>query len=166
MGIFSFTKGIGEKLRGNKQETPAATPAPTPQAAPKSNEPDPQLIANLLINRIQAMNLAINGLSVHYDGATDTAEIKGTAKTQADREKAILAAGNVDHVAKVVDHIMVETASPESKMYTVKSGDNLSKISKEVYGDANQYQKIFEANQPMLSSPDKIYPGQVLRIPA
>ena len=61
---------------------------------------------------------------------------------------------------------MVETASPESKMYTVKSGDNLSKISKEVYGDANQYQKIFEANQPMLSSPDKIYPGQVLRIPA
>lgn len=166
MGIFSFTKGIGEKLRGNKQETPAATPAPTPQAAPKSNEPDPQMIANLLINRIQAMNLAINGLSVHYDGATDTAEIKGTAKTQADREKAILAAGNVDHVAKVVDHIMVETASPESKMYTVKSGDNLSKISKEVYGDANQYQKIFEANQPMLSSPDKIYPGQVLRIPA
>ena len=166
MGIFSFTKGIGEKLRGNKQESPAATPAPTPQAAPKSNEPDPQLIANLLINRIQAMNLAINGLSVHYDGTTDTAEIKGTAKTQADREKAILAAGNVDHVAKVVDHIMVQTASPESKMYTVKSGDNLSKIAKEVYGDANQYQKIFEANQPMLSSPDKIYPGQVLRIPA
>ena len=166
MGIFSFTKGIGEKLRGHKDEAPAATPAPTQQAAPKSNEPDPQMIANLLINRIQAMNLGINGLSVHYDGATDTAEIKGNAKTQADREKAILAAGNVDHVAKVVDHIMVETASPESKMYTVKSGDNLSKISKEVYGDANQYQKIFEANQPMLSSPDKIYPGQVLRIPA
>ena len=165
MGIFSFTKGIGEKLRGHKDEAPAA-PAPTQQAAPKSNEPDPQMIANLLINRIQGLNLAIDGLSVHYDGATDTAEIKGNAKTQADREKAILAAGNIDHVAKVVDHIMVETASPESKMYTVKSGDNLSKISKEVYGDANQYQKIFEANQPMLSSPDKIYPGQVLRIPA
>ncbi len=171
MGIFNFTKGIGEKLSGHKKEAaPAQQAAPTqqtaPQASPKSNEPDPQLIANLLINRIQGLNLAINGLSVHYDGNTDTAEIKGTAKTQADREKAILAAGNVDHVAKVVDHIMVETASPESKMYTVKSGDNLSKISKEVYGDANQYQKIFEANQPMLSSPDKIYPGQVLRIPA
>lgn len=167
MGIFSFTKGIGEKLRGHKQEAaPAASPAPAQQAAPQNNEPDPQMIANLLINRIQGLNLAIDGLSVHYDGKTDTAEIKGNAKTQADREKAILAAGNVDHVATVVDHIMVETASPESKMYTVKSGDNLSKISKEVYGDANQYQKIFEANQPMLSSPDKIYAGQVLRIPA
>ena len=53
-----------------------------------------------------------------------------------------------------------------SKTYTVKSGDNLSKISKEVYGDANKYQKIFEANKPMLKDPDKIYPGQVLRIPA
>ena len=163
MGIFSFTKGIGEKLRGHKDPAPAATPT---QAAPQNNEPDPQMIANLLLNRIQGLNLAIDGLSVHYDGKTDTAEIKGNAKTQADREKAILVAGNVDHVAQVVDHITVETASPESKMYTVKSGDNLSKISKEVYGDANQYQKIFEANQPMLSSPDKIYPGQVLRIPA
>lgn len=53
----------------------------------------------------------------------------------------------------------------ESKTYTVKSGDTLSKISKEVYGDANKYQQIFEANKPMLKDPDKIYPGQVLRIP-
>jgi len=59
----------------------------------------------------------------------------------------------------------VETPEPESKFYTVKSGDNLSKISKEMYGDANQYPKIFEANKPMLKSPDEIFPGQVLRIP-
>jgi len=52
-----------------------------------------------------------------------------------------------------------------SKTYTVKAGDTLSKISKEMYGDANQYQRIFEANQPMLKDPDKIYPGQMLRIP-
>ncbi len=52
------------------------------------------------------------------------------------------------------------------QFYTVKSGDTLSKISKEMYGDANQYGKIFEANRPMLSNPDKIYPGQSLRIPA
>ena len=50
-------------------------------------------------------------------------------------------------------------------MYTVKSGDTLSKIAKEMYGDANQYNKIFEANKPLLSDPNKIYPGQVLRIP-
>jgi nucleoid-associated protein YgaU len=53
-----------------------------------------------------------------------------------------------------------------SKTYTVKAGDNLSKIAKEFYGDANAYQQIFEANKPMLKDPDKIYPGQVLRIPA
>ena len=54
----------------------------------------------------------------------------------------------------------------ESKTYTVKSGDTLSKIAKEFYGNANKYQQIFEANKPMLKDPDKIYPGQVLRIPA
>lgn len=53
----------------------------------------------------------------------------------------------------------------QSRTYTVKSGDTLSKIAKEMYGDANQYPQIFEANQPMLKDPDKIYPGQVLRIP-
>jgi len=47
----------------------------------------------------------------------------------------------------------------------VEKGDTLSAISKRVYGDANKYQKIFEANKPMLSDPNKIYPGQVLRIP-
>ena len=53
----------------------------------------------------------------------------------------------------------------ESKTYTVKSGDSLSKIAKEFYGEASKYNQIFEANQPMLKDPDKIYPGQVLRIP-
>ena len=48
----------------------------------------------------------------------------------------------------------------------LKPGDTLSKIAKEEYGDANTYMKIFEANKPMLSNPDKIYPGQVLRVPA
>jgi nucleoid-associated protein YgaU len=48
----------------------------------------------------------------------------------------------------------------------VVSGDNLSKIAKKFYGDANKYPVIFEANKPMLSHPDKIYPGQMLRIPA
>ena len=53
----------------------------------------------------------------------------------------------------------------QSRTYTVKPGDTLSKIAREMYGDANQYPRIFEANQPMLKDPDKIYPGQVLRIP-
>jgi nucleoid-associated protein YgaU len=52
-----------------------------------------------------------------------------------------------------------------SRFYTVKSGDSLSKIAREFYGDAGKYPQIFEANKPMLKDPDKIYPGQTLRIP-
>jgi len=50
--------------------------------------------------------------------------------------------------------------------YTVKKGDTLSKISKQFYGDANAYKKIFDANRDQLKDPDKIQPGQVLRIPS
>ena len=59
----------------------------------------------------------------------------------------------------------VATPAPQAKFYTVQSGDTLSKVSKDFYGDANKYNTIFEANKPMLTHPDKIYPGQVLRIP-
>jgi nucleoid-associated protein YgaU len=54
----------------------------------------------------------------------------------------------------------------QSRTYTVEKGDTLSAIAKKFYGDASDYPAIFEANKPMLSDPDKIYPGQVLRIPA
>lgn len=169
MGLFSFAKDIGDKIfhRNKDQQAPASQPAstlaPTAPAAPA--EPNAQEIANLLIQRIQ-QNATINNLSVNYDGNVDKVTINGSAPTQADREKAILAAGNVQYVAQVEDNISVDAPEPESRMYTVQSGDTLSKISKEVYGDANQYNKIFEANKPLLSDPNKIYPGQVLRIPA
>jgi nucleoid-associated protein YgaU len=55
--------------------------------------------------------------------------------------------------------------APASVFYTVKKGDNLSTIAKEQYGNASKYMVIFEANKPMLKDPDKIYVGQVLRIP-
>jgi LysM repeat protein len=60
--------------------------------------------------------------------------------------------------------LTVESPVEESKYYTVRSGDTLSKVAKEFYGNANAYMQIFEANTPMLSHPDKIYPGQTLRI--
>ena len=59
----------------------------------------------------------------------------------------------------------VEAPEPEAQFYTVQSGDTLSKIAKEMYGDAMKYNDIFEANTPMLKDPNLIYPGQVLRIP-
>jgi nucleoid-associated protein YgaU len=57
-----------------------------------------------------------------------------------------------------------ETA-PAFKMYTIKSGDSLSKIAKREYGNANDWRKIFEANQDTIKNPDKIFPGQEIRIP-
>ena len=73
--------------------------------------------------------------------------------------------GNISGIASVDDQVKTATPGTASQFYTVKSGDTLSAISKQVYGNANLYNKIFEANKPMLKSPDKIYPGQVLRIP-
>ena len=59
----------------------------------------------------------------------------------------------------------VEHVEPEAQFHTVESGDTLGKIAKNYYGNAMKYPLIFEANQPMLKTPDLIYPGQVLRIP-
>lgn len=57
-------------------------------------------------------------------------------------------------------------AQPAEQTYTVAPGDSLSKIAKHVYGDANQWRRIFEANQDVLKDPDLIYPGQTLKIPS
>ena len=59
-----------------------------------------------------------------------------------------------------------ELAPNAPDRYTVKKGDTLGAIAKAHYGKAGAYMKIFEANQPLLKDPDRIYPGQVLRIPA
>lgn len=159
MGLFDFVKGIGKK------NTAPAEPQPAPAASTPPAEPSAQEIANKLLGHIKALGLPVTGLSVSYNSSSDLATIKGQVQNQADREKIVLAVGNVDHVAKVDDQMTVVTPTPESKFYTVKSGDTLSKISKEYYGDANQYNKIFEANRPLLKDADDIFPGQVLRIP-
>jgi nucleoid-associated protein YgaU len=91
--------------------------------------------------------------------------VSGVAADQATKEKVVLCCGNVEKVAAVNDMMTVATPADESKYYTVVKGDNLSKIAKQFYGDPNKYPKIFEANKPMLTHPDKIYPGQLLRIP-
>ena len=165
MGLFDFVKGIGKKntAAAEPQQTPAATPQ-APKAV--SSEPSSQEIANKLLGHVKSLGLPITGLSISYNSTSDLATVRGQVKSQADREKIILAVGNIDHVAKVDDQLTVTNPEPESKFYTVKSGDTLSKISKEFYGDANQYNKIFEANRPLLKNADDIFPGQVLRIPA
>ena len=67
----------------------------------------------------------------------------------------------------VVAEVTIDPAAKAaSTTYTVKAGDTLSKIAKDQLGDANAYMKIFEANKDQLTDPDKIKPGQVLKIPA
>jgi len=94
-----------------------------------------------------------------------TVVVAGSVSDQATKEKIVLCCGNVEGVEHVDERIEVHRTEPEAQFYTVAKGDNLSKISKQFYGDPNKYQKIFEANTPMLKHPDKIYPGQMLRIP-
>ena len=87
------------------------------------------------------------------------------AYDQATKEKVVLVVGNSNGIATVDDQMTVEHVEPEAQFHTVVSGDTLGKIAKKYYGNAMKYPVIFDANKPMLKSPDLIYPGQVLRIP-
>ena len=134
---------------------------------------------------VERNGFPIEGLVIDIQG--ERVVVAGRVPSQDVREKVVLVVGNVAGVAQVDDRLEVAgggspgaPAKPttptrtagsgagqeQSTFYTVKRGDTLSKIAKEHYGNANDYPKIFEANRPMLQDPDKIYPGQVLRIPA
>ena len=92
---------------------------------------------------------------------------KGLVKNQDEMNKIWDAIKTVpDWRNDIVGDIKVDPNAPKVSTYTVKSGDTLSKIAKEHLGDANAYMKIFDANKDQLSDPDKIKPGQVLKIPA
>lgn len=144
MGLMSFFKGVGEKLF-------------------PSSEKEPEVKAAALLAHVQGLGLPFKKLSIKV--ADDVVTIEGLVAEQVDAEKIAIAVGNVEGVASVNNLLEVEVPEEEAQYHTVVSGDWLSKIAKKYYGDANKYMAIFEANKPMLSDPDKIYPGQVLRIP-
>jgi nucleoid-associated protein YgaU len=165
MSFIDFVKDAGEKLFGRgkaKEAMAAAAAAPADGAAVKAAN---DAAGDAILEYVRAQGLSATGLTVTYDGATTTASVFGVAPDQATKEKIVLCAGNVAGVSGVKDMMSVDRSEPAGVYYTVVSGDNLSKISKAHYGDPNKYMKIFEANKPMLTHPDKIYPGQVLRIP-
>lgn len=146
MGLFSFVKDAGEKLWDSVS----------------ANKPEDQ--SAKLKDHLEKVGLpGADKVDVKVDDSTVT--VGGEAVDQALKEKILVALGNVAGIGKVQDNISVTQPSEEGNFYTVKKGDTLSAIAKSQYGNANQYMKIFEANKPMLSHPDKIYPGQVLRIP-
>lgn len=134
-----------------------------------------------VVAKIKEHKLHVDGLSVSVQD--DVATVAGTAPDQETKEKVVLVVGNVKGIARVNDMLdlpapppapeaQIAEAAPEpvpapeaAQFYTVVSGDTLGKIAKAQYGNAMKYPVIFEANRPMLTDPDRIYPGQVLRIP-
>lgn len=151
MGLFSFIKNAGAKVFGIGKTTEEEAKIEAVKNAAK------------LSSAVEALGLNVENLSIQIDG--DTATVYGKAENQATREKVVLVVGNTDGIASVDDQMTTAIQEPEAQFHTVVSGDSLSKIAKVYYGDPMKYPEIFEANKPMLTHPDKIYPGQVLRIP-
>jgi nucleoid-associated protein YgaU len=165
MGLMDFVKEAGERLFGRGKAQAAMTEVKAAPADEAKIAAANSAAGDAILDYIKSQNLSATGLTVTFDGATSTVSVFGVAPDQATKEKIALCCGNVAGVAKVNNMMSVDQSAPEGKFYTVVSGDNLSKISKAQYGDPNKYMVIFEANKPMLTHPDKIYPGQVLRIP-
>lgn len=164
MGLMSFIKDAGEKLFG-KGEAQAAEAAAKATPSPENIAALSAAAAKAIGAYIKEQGLPADKLDIGFEASTATVTVAGQVDDQATKEKILLCCGNVRSVSAVNDMITVAAPQPEAKFHTVVSGDNLSKIAKALYGDANKYPVIFEANKPMLSHPDKIYPGQVLRIP-
>ena len=140
MGLWNFIKDAGKAIGIGGGDAPA----------------------DAITSEIEALGLDASGLDISVEG--DTVNISGDAVSQEVKEKIILAAGNVEGIAAVND----EAAAPDAKdpvFHTVESGDTLWAISAKHLGNGARYEEIFEANKPMLTHPDKIYPGQMLRIP-
>ena len=177
MGMFDFIKDAGSKIFGKDDDNDLEGPTKSLSARVRDNGIDP------------------SGVRFKV-GADGTVTITGNTASQEDREKIVMIVGNVQGISRVDDQMRIaapaavgdasegggevsaeaaggpaeeaagEEADWTSRTYTVVPGDTLWKISKEMYGEGGKYMKIFEANTPMLKDPDKIYPGQVLRIPA
>jgi nucleoid-associated protein YgaU len=145
MSLLSFVKEAGEKL----------IDLLTPGNANASEQ---------LKEHIDKVGLGNPKVQATVDG--DKVTVTGEVASQEEKEKILLALGNIAGVGSVDDQITVTgPVVVAAEFVEVKAGDTLSAISLRVYGNANQYQKIFDANKPMLKDVNKIYPGQKLRIP-
>lgn len=148
MGLFDFIKSAGKKLGIGSDDPPSAEDLKT---------------------ELESHKLGTEKVDVEVKG--DRAILRGNVGSQDALEKAIVAVGNTIGIGKVESEVSVADAAPaaakEPRLYTVKKGDNLWKIAEAMYGKGKGKlnTKIFDANRPMLTHPDKIYPGQVLRIP-
>lgn len=154
MGLLDFVKDIGHSLFSSGDE----------KAADKIKD------------HILSDNPGVDPLEVKYQDGFVT--LGGSSQTWEAVEKAILMAGNVKGVGRVVSEIQVSEAADNApgelggagagagQYYEIKNGDTLSAIAKQFLGNANAYPKIFEANREVIKDPNKIFVGQKIRIPA
>lgn len=152
MGLFDFASNIGRKLF-DKEDVNAE---------------------NAIKEMIEKDNPGVTDLEVKVDEGVCT--LCGKAATRASFEKVVLMAGNVMGISEVKAdemEIMVKAtdvmkqldAEDDVTYYIIESGDTLSGIAKRFLGDAMKYPDIFEANREVIYDPDKIFPGQKIRIP-
>ncbi|RMO17970.1 putative phospholipid-binding protein [Pseudomonas cichorii] len=147
MSLFSFFKDAGEKILD--MVTPGNANA-----------------EEVLKKHISETGLGDPDIQTQVEDGKVT--VTGEVASQEEKEKILLALGNISGVEQVDDQMTIAAGAPATtaaRFVTVEKGDTLSAISKRVYGDPNKYQKIFEANKPMLKDVNHIYPGQQLRIP-
>ena len=144
MSMWDFVKSAGKALGIGGDDNPPS--------------------AEDLKKELDSYKLGTEKVKVEVEG--EKAIVTGDVADQSTLEKAIIAVGNTLGISKV-ESKLTAPSQKEPVFYTVKKGDNLWKIAEKHYGKGKgpKYNVIFEANKPMLSDPDKIYPGQVLRIP-
>lgn len=144
MGIIEFVRDAGESLL--------------------KLEPRGGIDSDAIEKRVRSLKLDIDELRITVSG--DCAVIRGIAGNQAAKEKAVLAVGNIKGIASVDDRIILEDADfSRGHYYTVASGDTLTTIANAYYGDPLKQHLLFMGNQPLLTDPARIYPGQKIRIP-
>lgn len=142
MGLYDFIKSAGKALGiGGEDEPPSAED---------------------LKKELDSYDLGTKDVTVEVEG--DKAIVKGKVEDQTAFEKMIVAVGNTLGISQVETEVEVPEET-EPVLHTVKKGDTLWAIAAKHYGNGAKYNAIFEANKPMLKHPDRIYPGQVLRIP-
>ena len=165
MSLISFLKDAGEKML---YAGPARENAEAQHVDPVADlHAQERALEQAILDYMKVQGLPVADLTVAFDAPSSTVTVTGAAPDQVTREKIMLCCGNVQGVAHVVDKIGVASGEGAvARWYTVQASDSLASIAQKFYGDANQYRRVFDANRPMLSDPEQIYPGQVLRIPA
>lgn len=154
MRVFDFIRSAGRLLGIGSADA----------AQDESKPPPPPPPAEAISEELRSLGLDAGNVQVMVEG--ETVRLQGDVADPETRERIILAAGNIAGIARVEDQLAGAAAeAPPPVFHTVAKGDTLSAIARKYLGNANAYPKIFEANKPMLKHPDRIYPGQVLRIP-